>query len=153
MCYRGCGAWSRCCVGGQRISARWIVISGFCCAAEHVGLAVGVGSGVAGARCGGDLVICAGDVADHGTISRFGTEAAEVAEELLARVRMVGARIGMGQRGRVGFGDGRLCAIGAVAARSPSALAAVPGPTTRARRCALVLRDRRCRPLLLLSMR
>jgi hypothetical protein len=85
--------------------------------------------------------------------SRFGTEAAEVAEELLARVRMVGARIGMGQRGRVGFGDGRLCAIGAVAARSPSALAAVPGPTTRARRCALVLRDRRCRPLLLLSMR
>ena len=54
--------------------------------------------------CGRDVafrIICAGDVPDHVTISRFRAEAATVMEQLFSQVLMLCARVGMAHLGVV----------------------------------------------------
>ncbi len=69
--------------------------------------------------CGRDVafrIICAGDVPDHVTISRFRVEAAGVMEELFAQVLMWWARLGMGQLGVVAIGSVKLASNASLSA-------------------------------------
>jgi len=69
--------------------------------------------------CGRDVafrVICAGDVPDHVTISRFRAEATEVMEELFAQVLMLCSRLGMGQLGVVAIDSVKIASNASLAA-------------------------------------
>ena len=82
--------------------------------------AQGIGSSrVIERLCGRDVafrIICAGDVPDHVTISRFRVEAAGVMEELFAQVLMWWARLGMGQLGVVAIGSVKLASNASLSA-------------------------------------
>jgi transposase len=64
----------------------------------------------------GFRVICAGDVPDHVTISRFRAEAGDVVQELFGQVLVLCGRLGLGQVGLVAVDGTKLAAPAAMGA-------------------------------------